>query len=220
MIGFVNLTSFNSSAFKKLSKTFKCTPFNELEKHIKQYAYKHSKDGLFQTYLLKFKDKFIGYISFSNISIDGKNKDINIDTLKDILNISKSFTYPIPALKITRLCVFDDFQRYGFGSIFLEFSYLLGFIQQYKLGCKALVVDSKKEAISFYQKFGFINIDLESDSDNYFMIKQIKSYKEDILQIEDLKGFSKKHNLSGEFEILGEIEKRLNSPQSLLSYPH
>lgn len=166
MPSIISLNDISRSKFDRLKKNFSCEN-RELEKHIKQYAFNHQKEGLFQTYFyVDDNENFLGYISVSIATIERS-------TIEDELDISSSIKYSIPAVKITRLCVFDNFCNKGIGSILMTFANILAVVQQKKIGCRALIVDSKFEAIEFYKKFGFIEIDKEENSDTMFMVFDI-----------------------------------------------
>jgi hypothetical protein len=49
MPSIISLNNISRSKFDRLKKSFSCEN-SELEKHIKQYAFNHQKEGLFQTY--------------------------------------------------------------------------------------------------------------------------------------------------------------------------
>ncbi|MDO8454931.1 MAG: hypothetical protein Q7S59_10215 [Sulfurimonas sp.] len=49
-------------------------------------------------------------------------------TIEDELDISSSIKYSIPAIKITRLCVFDTFCHKGVGSILMTFANILAVV--------------------------------------------------------------------------------------------
>ncbi len=166
MPSIISLNNISRSKFDRLKKSFSCEN-TELEKHIKQYAFNHQKEGLFQTYFyVDDNENFLAYISVSIATIER-------NTVDDKIDISSSIKYSIPAVKITRLCVFDNFCNNGVGSILMTFANILAIVQQKKIGCRALIVDSKFEAIEFYKKFGFIEIDKEENSDTMFMVFDI-----------------------------------------------
>ena len=166
MPSLISLSDISRTKFDRLKKSFSCINY-DLEKHIKQYAFNHQKEGLFQTYFyVDDNDNFLGYISISVATIERT-------TIDDKLNISSSIKYSIPAIKITRLCVFDNFCHKGVRSILMTFANILAVVQQKKIGCRALIVDSKPEAIEFYKRFGFIEIDKEENSDTMFMVFDI-----------------------------------------------
>jgi len=166
MPSIISLNDISRSKFNRLKKNFSCKN-KELEKHVKQYAFNHQKEGLFQTYFyVDDNENFLGYISVSIATIERS-------TIEDKLDISSSMKYSIPAIKITRLCVFDNFCNNGIGTILMTFANILAIVQQKKIGCRALIVDSKSEAIEFYKRFGFIEINNEENSDTMFMVLDI-----------------------------------------------
>jgi len=193
MAKIVSLSSIPRSQFDKIKKQFRSS-YKELEEHIKQYAYSHQKEGLFQTYLyIDDNGNYAGYISFTITSID-KSK------ANDKINIPTSINYEVSSLKITRLCVFDDYLKNGIGKSLLGFANILATTLQKTVGCRAIIVDSKIEAIGFYDSFGFIQIAMQDDEivptafmvydlfkpseiedDILFMIEFCKEYKQEHL---------------------------------------
>lgn len=163
MPSIVSLSSLSRSEFDRQKKSFSCTN-KDLENYISQYAFGHQKEGLFQTYLYCDDEKqFLGFISFTVATIEREVADGNID-------IPSSIMYSIPAIKITRLCVFDTYCRKGVGTKLMQFAHILAVLQQKKIGCRAIIVDSKHEAIEFYKQFDFVEINKEEGSDTVFMI--------------------------------------------------
>ena len=166
MPSIISLSDIARSKFDRLKKSFSCKN-DELEKHIKQYAFNHQKEGLFQTYFyVDDNDNFLGYISVAVATIERTK-------IEDELDISSSIKYSIPAIKITRLCVFDNFCSRGVGTLLMTFANILAVVQQKKLGCRALIVDSKPEAIEFYKRFNFVKINKEENSETMFMVCDI-----------------------------------------------
>ena len=195
-MSFIEISTLSRSEFKNISKAFTCQETKLLE-YIKQFAYNHSTKGLFKTYLFKSNEKYAGFISFSNSIIEAKDIDMNTN-----------IAYPLPSLKITRLCVFEEYQNKGIGNLFLIFAYLMGFIQQQKTGCKVLLVDSKIEAKEFYLKNDFIELNSFNDENNYIsMFKPIFTPKENKEQIDFLLEFAKLYELKDECNVLENIKK-------------
>ena len=163
MPSIISLSDIARSKFDRLKKSFSYKN-KELEKHIKQYAFNHQKEGLFQTYFyVDDNENFLGYISVAVATIERTK-------IEDELDISSSIKYSIPAIKITRLCVFDDFCSKGVGTLLMTFVNILAVVQQKKIGCRALIVDSKPEAIEFYKRFNFAQINKEENSETMFMV--------------------------------------------------
>ena len=55
----------------------------------------------------------------------------------------------------------------------MAFANILAVVQQTKVGGRAIIVDSKPEAVGFYESLGFVKIDKEEDSDTMFMVNDI-----------------------------------------------
>jgi len=181
MPSIISLSDIARSKFDRLKKGFSCEN-EELEKHIKQYAFNHQKEGLFQTYFyVDDNDNFLGYISVAVATIERTK-------IEDELDISSSIKYSIPAIKITRLCVFDNFCSRGVGTLLMTFANILAVVQQKKLGCRALIVDSKPEAIEFYKRFNFVEINKEENSETMFMFcdiakpNEVKNIVDDMIE--------------------------------------
>jgi len=60
----------------------------------------------------------------------------------------------------------------------MTFANILAVVQQKKLGCRALIVDSKPEAVKFYKRFNFVEINKEENSETIFMVYDITKPKE------------------------------------------
>lgn len=171
----VEISSYFSSKtnFKKSVSNVKCNSHQVLVDYLTQFAYKHSLDGLYKTYLFLTSDeKAAAYISFSITTIDGNDA-------KSYLDVPLGLNYPIPALKITRLLTSDEFTKLGIATELLTFAEVLGFILSCQTGCKAIVVDAKNEAVEFYKNNGYDILDSEDDSpDTLFMIQKVETIKE------------------------------------------
>jgi ribosomal protein S18 acetylase RimI-like enzyme len=195
MPSIVSLSDITRSEFDRVKKSFSCDN-EELEKHIKQYAFNHQKEGLFQTYFyVDDSENFLGYISVAVATIERTK-------IEDELDISSSIKYSIPAVKITRLCVFDDFCSKGVGTLLMTFANILAIVQQKKIGCRALIVDSKTEAIEFYKRFNFIEINKEENSETMFMVCDIAKPKEVKNIVSDMVEFCEVFKLDDLVEIL------------------
>lgn len=96
--------------------------------------------------------------------------------LRKILGVSDGLPYPIPALKITRLCISDPFKGKSIGSLLAMFAEIAAYEQQSKIGCRALLVDAKEKAVGFYASLGFSVLgDVEDDI--CLMFKDIESLR-------------------------------------------
>ena len=87
----------------------------------------------------------------------------------DIENILKKRlpNYPLPVLKISRLAVDKKYQNLGIGRKLLKAMFEFAIEQKNKTGCIGVVVDAKKEAVSFYKKLGFICLEKDIELRKY-----------------------------------------------------
>jgi len=63
--------------------------------------------------------------------------------------------YPLPALRVARLAVDQRDQGQGVGGMLLRFLFELTVKMRDELGCVGVVVDSKPDAVAFYETYGF-----------------------------------------------------------------
>ena len=112
-------------------------------------------------------------ISVTYLWFDKKSKKLAsyITILTDTINLSptqkeefrtKNITYKsLPALKIGRLCVSDDFLRKGIGSLMIQFAMFHVVNINTVAGCRFLTLDAmrnsdiSKDPLHFYKKLGF-----------------------------------------------------------------
>ena len=64
--------------------------------------------------------------------------------------------HPLPILRLAGLAVDRTARSRGLGSQLLRFACKLASKMAGEFGCTALVVDAKPEAVSFYERYGFI----------------------------------------------------------------
>lgn len=69
--------------------------------------------------------------------------------------------YPAPVLRIARLAVAGDKQGLGLGRSVLRFCVQLALRMRDEFGCVGIVVDSKLDAVAFYRRYGFEEIEAE-----------------------------------------------------------
>ncbi len=123
-----------------------------LKKYAKQNQFRHY---IGNTYVLEINDTIAGYLTFTTASIT-----------KDIIN-SKLPNYPLPVLRIARLAIDKKFQKKGLGKKLLKFAIEKAVELKDSSGCIGIIVDAKLEAINFYKKFGFIEINPLTGKINY-----------------------------------------------------
>jgi GNAT superfamily N-acetyltransferase len=65
--------------------------------------------------------------------------------------------YPLPVLRLARLAVDERARGRGVAQALLRFVFALA--QAEEMGCVGVVVDAKPEAVTFYEKLGFIALE-------------------------------------------------------------
>jgi GNAT superfamily N-acetyltransferase len=75
--------------------------------------------------------------------------------------------YPLPIVRLARLAVDESAQGKGVGVQLLRFVLKLAVRMAGDFGCIGVIVDAKRDAIAFYEKYGFITADaVEGRSDS------------------------------------------------------
>ena len=128
----------------------------ELEDFLKNDALQNQQLHLSVTFLWFYEKRLVGYITLLNDTIKLERK------LRKLF-ISKGVHYKsLPALKIGRLCVHDDFLRRGIGRLMIIFAIdQAKDIAKNQAGCRFITLDAKRnmdkdlDATHFYRRLGF-----------------------------------------------------------------
>ena len=67
--------------------------------------------------------------------------------------------YPLPVLRLARLATDERAQGQGVGQLLLKAVFVLAQRMSHDFGCIGVVVDAKPEAIGFYKKYGFFELE-------------------------------------------------------------
>lgn len=129
-----------------------------LKTFIQKKAKKYQANSIARTYgLFDSNEKIIGYITLvcSEVVVDNKENNICVDN-----KLPKLTSYP--AIKIARLAIDRRYQGKGLGNYMVSFSIALAKdMVMPHVGCRFVVVDSKKTAVNFYERLGFTLLDTE-----------------------------------------------------------
>lgn len=89
-------------------------------------------------------------LGYATISVSSVNiEDLEINELKKLPN------YPLPIVRIARLGVNEQFQSQGIGKKLMQKMIYLAMEIDNLVACVGIFVDAKKDALSFYEKYGF-----------------------------------------------------------------
>jgi GNAT superfamily N-acetyltransferase len=120
----------------------------DLNDFLKSDAIKSQEDLISRTYLCLWHERVAGFFTLVTDTIEVKliEQDDSID----------GYTYQkYPAIKIARMAVDEKFSGAGVGRyLLLSAVGKVHHISQ-EVGCRYITVDSKREAIGFYEKNGF-----------------------------------------------------------------
>ncbi len=132
--------------------------FNPLKTFLNRDAKKHHQQNGSKTYVFvstSAPKKVIAYVTLLCSHVESQ-------TPPDGLDGSRFTDYP--AIKIARLAVDRRFTGYRLGTRLIDFTIALAQTKiMPHIGCRFLVVDSKKQAINFYIKQGFRILETEAN---------------------------------------------------------
>ena len=132
------------------------TSSKELKDFLIEDALNNQKQKLSVTFLWFYENNLVGYVTLltDKINLEGNLKQFFRE--KDIHYKS------LPALKIGRLCVHEDFLRRSIGRLMVLFSIQKSNeISENMAGCRFITLDAKRnenrelDSIHFYKKLGF-----------------------------------------------------------------
>lgn len=132
--------------------------FTPLKTFLQKHAQKYEAQSLSRTYAAFRSDnaKVAGYVTLvcgEVVTDDGDDSLVCEPGLKYLYN-------HYPAVKIARLAVDKSLAGFGLGRALVSLA--LGQAKRVvcpTVGCRFVVVDSKKEAVKFYEKCGFTLLD-------------------------------------------------------------
>lgn len=137
--------------------------FTPLKTYLQKHAKKYQAQNLARTYAA-FRQvpigKVVGYITLVCGEIAISENDGGLLADNDVEFHHRQY----PAIKIARLAIDRRVQGKGLGSQFVQIA--LGVTKDTispVVGCRFVVVDSKKESVSFYKKQGFTILDTEAN---------------------------------------------------------
>lgn len=162
----------NTSKFSLGNPTY--TP---LKIFIQKYAFDFHQYEIAKTYVLvdqnSLSKQVWAYITLMNSEIvlnEGQRPQETTST---------SRYEGFPAVKIARLAIDKNLQQKGFGSMIMDWC-----INHVRLaimphvGCRFIVVDAKRESVSFYEKFGFILLNTHDNHKDEHPLMFFDLYKE------------------------------------------
>lgn len=133
-----------------LNKTHNLSSFTcsspELNDFLKNDALNDQINLISRTGLCFWKDQLVGFVALVADTIEAKA----------VIDGLEHYEYrKYPGVKIARLAVDSGFERRGIGTYLLLAALGKTLSVCNSIGCRYILVDSKKNSIMFYQKMGF-----------------------------------------------------------------
>lgn len=158
MINTLSLISIKEITSKATLKIFDCG-IEALNIYLSRYAKKNDDLGIGKTFIALENYNIAGYFTLSTAQI-------NFEELPEEYR-GKLPKYPIPALRIARLAVSNDFKGKGVGKWLLTQSFKKILQVAEVTGLYFIIVDAKESSKSFYEHYGFIK--LNDNNLTYFL---------------------------------------------------
>lgn len=131
----------------------------DLDRFFHAYAGQNQfRHHLGTTYIAVEGGQILGYVT---IAAGG----INIEDLP-IAERRKLPDYPLPVLRLARLAVGHQAQGVGIGSQLLRYVLLVALRMADEIGCVGVLVDAKQDAVAFYERLGFKQVELLEGESN------------------------------------------------------
>ncbi len=133
-------------------KNFCCGSI-ELDRFFRHYAGQNQfRHHIGVTYVLANKSKIVGFVTVSAGEMVAE--ELPADARCRLPE------YPLPIMRIARLAIDTQFQGLGLGKKLLRASFQLALEMKSRYGCVGVVVDAKPESLAFYEKIGFIPLQI------------------------------------------------------------
>ncbi len=143
---------FSDLEFRPLTDSIDISSFHcddqDLDEFLQDDALENQKARLSVTRVALWQGTVVGYFTLVNDCI--VRKGLNSGDGED------NYRYPhYPALKIARLATDKDHERRGIGRSMLLKTAIIAIRLSQHVGCRLITVDSKKQSVGFYTKYGF-----------------------------------------------------------------
>jgi GNAT superfamily N-acetyltransferase len=130
----------------------------DLDRFLHQFAGQNQWRHHIGVTYVAFERRILGYVTVAPGHVE--IEDLPASARKKLPR------YPLPILRLARLAVDVSARGQGLGRELLRFVLTLAVRMADDYGCVGVVVDAKPDAVSFYARYGFIEVDaIEGKSD-------------------------------------------------------
>lgn len=114
------------------------------------------------------QNQFKHYLGTTYVAVDGERiagfatvspSQIEVRDLPQAI-VRRLPHYPLPVLRLARLGVDRSSQGQGAGLTLLKSVFLLARRMAHDFGCIGVLVDAKSDAVTFYQRYGFVALEV------------------------------------------------------------
>ena len=131
---------------------FRCGD-TDLDRFLQRYAGQNQfRHHVGTTYVAVQAERILGYLTVAPGQVE-------IDDLPAPVR-RKLPSYPLPVLRIGRLAVDESVRGQGIGRLLLRFALQLALRLGHEFGCVGVLVDAKPDAVTFYEKLGFMPLEI------------------------------------------------------------
>ena len=140
---------------RSLRKADNRAEFHSGDEALDLYFHRYAGQNQFRhhigvTYIAVEDERILGFVTVSPASLDAE----------ELPSGRRPPPYPVPVLRIARLAVDESVRGRGLGKALLRFCVELAEQMMDELGCVGAVVDAKSDAVSFYQRYGFVPLEV------------------------------------------------------------
>jgi GNAT superfamily N-acetyltransferase len=125
----------------------------DLDRFLQRYAGQNQfRHHVGTTYVAVDADRILGYATVASGNIE-------IDELPAAVRRGLP-AYPLPVLRLGRLAVDESVRGQGLGKELLRFVFDLALRMANDYGCTGVLVDAKANAVGFYERLGFMSLEV------------------------------------------------------------
>ena len=140
---------------RSLQKSDNRQEFHSGDEALDVYFHRYAGQNQFRyhlgvTYVAVEKERILGFVTVSPGSLDAE----------ELPSGRRPPPYPVPVLRVARLAVDESARGRGLGKALLRFCIELAEQMMEEFGCVGLLVDAKSHAVAFYQRHGFVALEV------------------------------------------------------------